>query len=164
MHMRTLRRACFALLFCLGTHANAATPTPAPSPFLDATPCFSHDYDDWMARLAGKGGADASKIAMIQRKFPRSQYEGAQQKFDCNAIRYESDGLTILGWMAAPKRAPIGRLPVVSRQRPHRLIGIITRSDVLSVFQRHLKESQLQSPTISLFKGNGKKPAKPQPV
>jgi predicted transcriptional regulator len=58
----------------------------------------------------------------------------------------------------------IGRLPVVSRERPHRLIGIITRSDVLSVFQRHLKESELQSPTISLFKGNGKKPAKPQPV
>ena len=113
MHMRSLRRACFALLLSLGTHATAATPAPASSPFLDATPCFSQGYDDWMARLAGKGGADAAKIAMIQRKFPRSQYEGAQQKFDCHAIRYESDGLTILGWMAAPKHAPGGKLPVV---------------------------------------------------
>ncbi len=46
----------------------------------------------------------------------------------------------------------IGRLPVVSRQSPHRLIGIITRSDVLSVFQKRVKEAQLQSPTIRIFK------------
>jgi dipeptidyl aminopeptidase/acylaminoacyl peptidase len=52
-------------------------------------------------------------MAMIQAKFPRSQYEGAQQRFDCNAIRYESDGLTILGWMVGPKHAPGGKLPVV---------------------------------------------------
>ena len=58
----------------------------------------------------------------------------------------------------------IGRLPVVSRERPHRLIGIITRSDILSVFQKRLKEAQPQKPTLGLFKGNGKKPAKPQPV
>jgi dipeptidyl aminopeptidase/acylaminoacyl peptidase len=113
MHMRTLRRACCALIFALGTHATAASPTPAPSPFLDATPCFSQSYDDWMARLAGKAGGDAAKMAMIQAKFPRSQYEGAQKKFDCSAIRYESDGLTILGWMVAPKHASAGKLPVV---------------------------------------------------
>ena len=115
MHMRTLRRACCALLFALAAHANAAA--PAPSPFLDATPCFSGGYDKWMAGLAGKSGVDAAKMAMIQKKFPRSQYEGAQQRFDCNAIRYESDGLTILGWMVVPKHAPGGKLPVVILNR-----------------------------------------------
>lgn len=113
MHMRTLRRTCFALLFALTTHATAATPAQAPSPFLDATPCFSLDYDAFMARLAGKSGGDAAKLAMIQSKFPRSQYEHAQQRLDCSAIRYESDGLAILGWMVAPKDAPAGKLPVV---------------------------------------------------
>lgn len=113
MNMRTLRRACCALLFAVTTHTTAAIPAPAPSPFLDSTPCFSQSYDDWMAKLAGKSGADAAKMAMIQAKFPRSQYEGAQQRFDCNAIRYESDGLTILGWMVVPKNAPGGKLPVV---------------------------------------------------
>jgi dipeptidyl aminopeptidase/acylaminoacyl peptidase len=111
MHMRNLRRACCALLFALGSHAAAAT--PAPSPFLEATPCFSQDYDEWMARLAGKNGVDAAKLAMIQEKFPRSRYEDAQQRLDCNAIRYESDGLTILGWMVAPRHAPGAKLPVV---------------------------------------------------
>jgi len=113
MHKRTLRGSCLALLLALGTHATAATPAPASSPFLEATPCFSLGYDDWMAKLAGKSGVDATKMAMIQAKFPRSQYESAKQRFDCNAIRYESDGLTILGWMVAPKHAPGGKLPVV---------------------------------------------------
>lgn len=113
MHMRTLRRGCFVLLFAFGTHAAAATPATSPSPFLDATPCFSLSYDEFMARLAGKNGGDAAKLAMIQSKFPRAQYEGAAQRFDCNAIRYESDGLTILGWMVAPKHAPARKLPVV---------------------------------------------------
>lgn len=49
----------------------------------------------------------------------------------------------------------IGRLPVVSRTRPYRLIGIVTRSDILSVFQRGVSASQLQPPTLSI-KRNGK--------
>ena len=113
MSMRTLRRACFALLFAFGAHATAATPAPSAAPFLDATPCFSHGYDAWMAKLAGQGGGDAAKMAMIQEKFPRSQFEGAQQRLDCSAIRYESDGLEILGWMVAPRHAPGAKLPVV---------------------------------------------------
>ena len=113
MNMRTLRRACCALLFALATPVTAATPTPSPSPFLDATPCFSLGYDEWMAKLAGKAAVDPAKLAMIQAKFPRSQYEGAQQRFDCQAIRYESDGLIILGWMVAPRHTPSEKLPVV---------------------------------------------------
>ena len=53
----------------------------------------------------------------------------------------------------------IGRLPVVTRARPHRLVGIITRSDILSVFQRGVSDSQLQAPTISIKRGN--KPTPP---
>lgn len=51
----------------------------------------------------------------------------------------------------------IGRMPVVSRARPHRLVGIITRSDILSVFQRGVSASQLQPPTLSI-KRSGKSP------
>ncbi len=113
MYMRILRRACCALLLALCTHAAAATPPPATSPFIDTTPCFSLDYDQWIARLSGNATVDSAKIAMIQAKLPRSQYEGARQRLDCHAIRYESDGLAILGWMVSPRHAPQAKLPVV---------------------------------------------------
>jgi H+/Cl- antiporter ClcA/predicted transcriptional regulator len=45
----------------------------------------------------------------------------------------------------------IGRLPVVSRQQPRRMIGIITRSDVLSGYRKRLRESRRDEPTIRLF-------------
>jgi CIC family chloride channel protein len=55
----------------------------------------------------------------------------------------------------------IGRLPVVSREKPHRLMGIVTRSDILSGFRRRLRETSMQEPSIQLFKGrNGRPPAK----
>ncbi|WP_437222735.1 chloride channel protein [Planctomicrobium sp. SH661] len=48
-------------------------------------------------------------------------------------------------------RHGIGRLPVVSRQAPHLVLGIVTRSDILSVFQRNVEEFELQPPTIKPF-------------
>jgi H+/Cl- antiporter ClcA/predicted transcriptional regulator len=42
----------------------------------------------------------------------------------------------------------IGRLPVVRRTGGVEVIGIITRSDVLSVFQKHVDEIERQAPTI----------------
>jgi H+/Cl- antiporter ClcA/CBS domain-containing protein len=44
----------------------------------------------------------------------------------------------------------IGRLPVISRKRPHRLVGIITRSDILSVFRQRVREAELQKPSLSM--------------
>ncbi len=44
----------------------------------------------------------------------------------------------------------IGRLPVVKRDRPQEVIGMITRSDILSVFQRRVRESQPQTPTLRM--------------
>jgi CBS-domain-containing membrane protein len=44
----------------------------------------------------------------------------------------------------------IGRLPVVSRAAPHRLMGIITRSDILSVYRRQIIESRRDQPNIEL--------------
>jgi predicted transcriptional regulator len=46
----------------------------------------------------------------------------------------------------------VGRLPVVRRaakgSKPE-VVGMITRSDILSVFQRHVQEAERQQPTIS---------------
>ncbi|HVJ85079.1 MAG TPA: chloride channel protein [Caulifigura sp.] len=44
----------------------------------------------------------------------------------------------------------IGRLPVVARGELGMPIGMLTRSDVLSVFQRRVREAQRQKPTIRL--------------
>jgi chloride channel protein, CIC family len=47
-------------------------------------------------------------------------------------------------------RHGIGRLPVLSRAKPPQIIGIITRSDILSVFQRGLDESTSEPPTLKI--------------
>ncbi|HUE16914.1 MAG TPA: chloride channel protein [Planctomycetaceae bacterium] len=42
----------------------------------------------------------------------------------------------------------IGRLPVVMRSQPTRLIGIVTRSDILSAYRRRIEENEAQRPDI----------------
>jgi CBS domain-containing protein len=44
----------------------------------------------------------------------------------------------------------IGRLPVVLRSQPSQLIGIVTRSDILSVYRRSVEETQTEAPNIKL--------------
>src|SRR5262249_3157671 len=44
----------------------------------------------------------------------------------------------------------IGRLPVVQRGVPPKVVGMLTRSDVLSAFQHGIRESAPQEPTISV--------------
>lgn len=46
----------------------------------------------------------------------------------------------------------IGRLPVVTRETPPRLIGMVTRSDILSGYRRHLEEAAAESPTMRMRK------------
>jgi CBS domain-containing protein len=43
----------------------------------------------------------------------------------------------------------IGRLPVVRRAQPHAVVGMITRSDILSVYRRHLRDAEPQQPTLT---------------
>jgi CIC family chloride channel protein len=59
----------------------------------------------------------------------------------------------------------IGRLPVVSRETPPKVIGMITRSDVLSVFQHRIRDGATQKPTISvrLPRIGGKRQKPPTP-
>jgi CIC family chloride channel protein len=45
----------------------------------------------------------------------------------------------------------VGRLPIVSRQSPHRLVGIVTRSDILSAYRRSLGEAAIETPVVPLF-------------
>jgi CBS domain-containing protein len=42
----------------------------------------------------------------------------------------------------------IGRLPVVSRERPGEIVGIVTRSDILSAYRGRLNESTSERPTF----------------
>ena len=47
-------------------------------------------------------------------------------------------------------RHGIGRLPVLTSARPPRVIGMVTRSDILSVYRRGLEESASEPPTLKL--------------
>jgi H+/Cl- antiporter ClcA/CBS domain-containing protein len=48
----------------------------------------------------------------------------------------------------------IGRLPVITRDKPHQLVGIVTRSDILSGYRKHLGEAVTESPTLRIPKLN----------
>ena len=44
----------------------------------------------------------------------------------------------------------IGRLPVVLRSQPTQLIGIVTRSDILSAYRRQIEDNEAQRPDIHI--------------
>jgi CBS-domain-containing membrane protein len=62
----------------------------------------------------------------------------------------------------------IGRLPVVRRDQPGRVVGIVTRSDILSAFRHRATELQPQSPIFSWpwlpFRGKAKQSRPAEPV
>jgi CBS domain-containing protein len=64
------------------------------------------------------------------------------------SVKYVYDDCTVRQAANHMVNHHIGRLPVVRRSNPGEVVGIITRSDVLSVFERHIDEFQRQRPTI----------------
>lgn len=66
------------------------------------------------------------------------------------SLKYIYDDCTVRQGVDHMVNHDIGRLPVVKRDRPQEVIGMLTRSDVLSVFLRRVKDAELQSPTIKL--------------
>lgn len=63
----------------------------------------------------------------------------------CQPVRYVYDDCTVRQAADHMVTHGIGRLPILNRQQPHQLVGIITRSDILSVFQKRVREGELQN-------------------
>jgi CBS domain-containing protein len=61
--------------------------------------------------------------------------------YDDSTVRQAADHMVNHG---------IGRLPVVRRDNPRELLGMITRSDLLSVYRRRVDEARRESPTIRM--------------
>jgi chloride channel protein, CIC family len=76
--------------------------------------------------------ADDRQIRELVRRAVKYVYD------DCTA-RQAADHMVNHG---------IGRLPVVSRDLPHRVLGMVTRSDILSVYRRRIDEALAEAPTI----------------
>jgi predicted transcriptional regulator len=51
-------------------------------------------------------------------------------------------------------RHDVGRLPVVSRTDPRNMVGIITRSDVLSAYRRRVDDLRREQPRVPLVRGH----------
>ncbi len=77
---------------------------------------------------------DGSRIRDVVARMPKYVYD------DCT-VRQAADHMVNHG---------IGRLPVVSRVAPHQVLGMLTRSDILSVYRRRLDEARTEAPTIRL--------------
>jgi chloride channel protein, CIC family len=77
---------------------------------------------------------DGRRIRDIIARTPKYVYD------DCT-VRQAADHMVNHG---------IGRLPVVSRAVPHEVLGMVTRSDILSVYRRRVEEARSEAPTIRL--------------
>jgi H+/Cl- antiporter ClcA/CBS domain-containing protein len=66
------------------------------------------------------------------------------------SVKYVYDDCTVRQAANHMVSHQIGRLPVVRRSNPSEVVGIITRSDILSVFERHTDDVQRQGPTIRI--------------
>lgn len=84
--------------------------------------------------LVSSTEADGLCIRDLVRRLPKYVYD------DCT-VRQAADHMVNHG---------IGRLPVVSRARPHRVVGMVTRSNILSVYRRRVEEALAEAPTIRL--------------
>ena len=65
-------------------------------------------------------------------------------------VRYVYDDCTVRQAADHMVRHGVGRLPVVGAAAPHRVVGVITRSDVLSAFRGRLLEAEPQPPTLTI--------------
>jgi CBS domain-containing protein len=84
-------------------------------------------------------GADATEdrtIADLIRRPPKFVYSNC-------TVRQAVDHMVNHG---------VGRLPVMSTEKPPRLLGILSRGDVLSCYRRNLDEHQPEPPTIAFPK------------
>jgi CBS domain-containing protein len=84
--------------------------------------------------LVKLSNGDGSRVRDLVARTPKYVYD------DCT-VRQAADHMVNHG---------IGRLPVVSRSQPHRVLGMVTRSDILSVYRRRMDEARAESPTIRL--------------
>ena len=77
---------------------------------------------------------DGRRIRDIIVRTPKYVYD------DCT-VRQAADHMVNHG---------IGRLPVVSRTSPHKVIGMVTRSNILSVYRQRVQEAVSEAPTLRL--------------
>jgi H+/Cl- antiporter ClcA/predicted transcriptional regulator len=95
--------------------------------------------------------SDKILVGVITRRDLRTA-EGTQRVIDLihQPPRFVYDNCTVRQAADHMVNHDIGRLPVIRRGHPKEMIGIVTRSDILSVFRRRVRETQLQEPTIKL--------------
>lgn len=117
---------CAALLVMLcGCSRKPEAPAVAirqitdPAPFLRARDCFARwpSYDAWVDQVKSRNSWWNPKLLLLSRQFPRADFERGQQQLECSSIAYESDGLTVSGWMLVPKGKVDRKLPVLIYNR-----------------------------------------------
>jgi H+/Cl- antiporter ClcA/CBS domain-containing protein len=72
-------------------------------------------------------------------------------------VRFVYEDSTLRQAMDHMLNHDIGRLPVVSRDHRPRVVGFLTRSDILKAQRRNLEESHVEPPTIVFGRRSGKR-------
>jgi CIC family chloride channel protein len=108
-----------------------------------------------------------SLVGMVMRReLVRAAGEGRQSvsHLVASPVRYVYDDCTVRQAAEHMVNHRVGRLPVMTRQTPPRLVGILTRSDVLSVLQNQIRDAELQPPTLWLGSGRRRRPGTSESV
>lgn len=90
-----------------------------PAPFVRATDCFAKfpSYDAWWEFLRAKNGWWDPRLLLLKAKFPREPFEQVQANVDCRMVAYESDGVTVPGFVLMPRDAGGRKLPLLVYNR-----------------------------------------------
>jgi CBS domain-containing protein len=84
---------------------------------------------------AGPGGAAGGPLGSLVRRPPVVVFD------DCS-LREAADHMV---------RHDVGRLPVMSREKPAKIVGIVTRSDLLTAHRERIREtSEAAAPTVTI--------------
>ncbi len=104
---------------------------------------------------------DAASVlvgVLTQRDLRNAQAEGQTQLVNLVRlpVRYVYEDTTLRQVTDHMLNHNIGRMPVMTRDKQPRLVGFLTRSDVLAAQRRNLEESRTEPPTITFAKRNGR--------
>jgi chloride channel protein, CIC family len=94
--------------------------------------------------LLEEAGAESRRVRELIRRPPAVVYEDS-------TLREAADHMV---------REDVGRLPVVRREEPWKVVGILTRSDLLAAHRRRLEEAHQAEQGV----GGGKRPRSPTPA
>lgn len=115
----SLRRSCIALSLCFAFAATASASSAQKSPFLSESDCFggASDYAGWLKTLPAERMGQPLSAELMAKFVPQKAFEFVQASMECRLVSYDSGGVTVQGYVVAPKGGAGEKRPLLVYNR-----------------------------------------------